>query len=491
MPQALGRAALRLAAATGKAVLVLVLSLAIALIAVCQPWPSMAGGEAFLTRVSQHDLALEREVDRRVRGLGPDPSPLPEGEGITGLWQLRAVRAQEAWAVIELRYQGQAQPRTRVGIYDGFMSTNHPDLVPNILPETPKEDWRSVDPKAFFSLSHGTGVMGIIGAVGGDGMPGAAPRAALLPYTTLSSEHDGSMKGALRFFAEQRARVANFAIAVPWPLAEQRVVDQAYEAGVLLVTGLYNADTDAPAYPAAHTRTLTVSSVGPDDRLSGFGWGPLVDVVAPGSGMLTTGVVLRAGPLIFGARYLPLCCNSVACAIVTGIAALVLEHDPTLTSAQVEKRIKLSARKTPEMGGALWHPRYGYGVADAYSAVTYDRRGPQVIIAQTAMAGPGEIGIGGIALDHMDDAGLDPERARDKHLLGVPASNVDRVEYRAGEGVWETAPFFQSKGYEGIFSVRVPDSVRAVSFRAWDTAGNVGDVTALDLSRLPAARPGE
>lgn len=468
-----GAALFRVAAISAKAILVLILALAIALIAVCQPWPSAVDGEPYLTRVSQHDLELEREVSRRL-GMSEVPP--------TGLWQLRAVRAQEAWAVIESRHAGQEPPKTRIGVYDGFMSTNHPDLAPNILPESPKEDWRTVDPKAFLSLSHGTGVMGIIGATGGRGMQGAAPRAALLPYTTKSSEHDGSMTGALRFFAAQQARVVNFAIAVPRPLTEQRVIDEAYEAGVLVVTGLYNADTDGAAYPAAHLRTITASGSGPDDRAMGFGWGPLVDVVAPGTGILTTGVVLRAGPVIFGGRYLPLCCNSVACAIVTGIGGLILEHDPTLTSAQVEKRIKLSARKVPGMGGALWHPRYGYGVADAYNAVTFDKQGPSVTIAQTASTGPSEIGIGGIAKDGVDDAGLDPGRERDRHLFGVPTSNVERVGYRIGDGAWATIPFLgEGQSYERSFSVRVASGTRSVTFRAWDTAGNAGPEETLDL----------
>lgn len=472
-------AALRLAVIAAKALLVLVLALAIALIAVCQPWPSAVDGEPFLTRVSQHDLDLEREASRRL-GLS-DAAP-------TGLWQLRAVRAQEAWEAIDARYAGGERPRTRVGIYDGFMSTNHPDLAANILPEAPREDPRSVNPKGLFSLSHGTGVMGIIGAAGGRGMTGAAPRAALLPYTTVTSAHDGSMTGALRFFTTHQARVANFAIALPWPLAEQRAVDEAYDAGVLIVTGLYNADTDAPAYPAAHTRTMTASGVGPDDRASGFGRGPLVDVVAPGSGMLTTGLVLRAGPVVFGARYLPLCCNSVASALVTGVAALVLEHDPTLTSAQVEKRIKLSARKVPDMGGAVWHPRYGYGVADAYNAVTFDRRGPAITNLRRLPLGPGILVITGVALDVVDDSGLDPARERDRHLLGVPTSNIARVEYRVGDGPWQGTGFLEARPgtYEGGFSTPVPDRAERVAFRAWDTAGNVGEDVVVDLSRGPA-----
>jgi len=91
--------------------------------------------------------------------------------------------------------------------------------------------------------------------------------------------------------------------------------------------------------------------MGPDDRPLGFGWGPLLDVVAPGSGMPTTAPVLRAGGFLLGASYQHLCCNSIASALVTGAAALVLEADPTLSPDQAEKRIKLSARKTP---GIWW-----------------------------------------------------------------------------------------------------------------------------------------
>jgi hypothetical protein len=82
--------------------------------------------------------------------------------------------------------------------------------------------------------------------------------------------------------------------------------------------------------------------------------------------------------------------------------------------------------------------------------------------------------MGGIARDGVNDRGLQPDRERDRHLFGVPASNVDRVEYRMGSGPWEAAEFVgEPRNYERAFSVRVRSS-ETVSFRAWDTAGNTG-----------------
>lgn len=465
--------------------------LLLALAVYCRPVPSLIPERSYVASVAPEELEVERYVDGEVRrrfgeGAAPADPPAP-----TGLWELRALRAQEAWTFLEERWRGEEErPRVKVGVYDGVLATSHPDLEGNIAPEE-KEDWRAMTLGRVFSLGHGTGVMGLIAGSGSPGLTGVAPYVLLVPFSTLVLGKDTSAVAALRHFIQSGVRVANFAIALPYPMAEQSAIDEAYARGTLVVTGLYNRNTDAPAYPAAYERVLVVSGSDVNDQAAGFGWGPLVDLIAPAGSVLTTAPTLRVGPIALGPLYLPLCCNSAATAFATGVAALVLESDPTLTSAQVEKRLKLSARKTPEMVNengrpVAWHPRYGYGVADAYSAVTFDRRGPEISLEALELRADGRARVTGTAMDDVQDSALDPLRQRDNHLRGVPTSNVARVEYRVDDGPWlaiASRDTVFSSGYSVRFEATVPvppgEGLRQIQVRARDTAGNVG---------LPAAR---
>lgn len=492
--QRLGRAARRVAALGAKGFGLLLAGSLVAILAVRQPWPALAQFRPYLASVSETDLATERAADARTQAYSPRFTSNPLETTRTGLWHLRAVRAQEAWALLDARSaSGAAESQVRVGVNDVFLDPGHPDLAGHTLLGLPDDAWAQ-GVSWLFNLGHGTGVMGLIAGRGLPGMTGVAPHALLLPFSRLAAGRDTSVRASLQLFHSMGARVANFSMAAPWQVADQETIDRAYYQGVLPVAGLYNRKTEAPAYPAAYSRVVAVSDVGPDDRALEHGWGAVLDVMAPGPGVLTTTSALRIGPIVFGQLYQPLCCNSAATAIVSGVAALLVVGDPTLSSAQIEKRLKLSARKPPEMvdqqgSPVRWHPRYGYGIVDAYAALTYDRTGPEVIAVAISPGTDGRLVVQGRALDNVADGGLEPGRERDKHLLGIPTSNVARVEFRLDEDRWQQAQLSPAPSYQ-----RLPeDFERPFSFesepvrlqgqhslevRAWDSAGNVGNAFA-------------
>ncbi|MEK7215984.1 MAG: S8 family serine peptidase, partial [Chloroflexota bacterium] len=342
--------------------------LAVGSVVLRQPWPFVVESRSFLSFVSTEERQLEESSSRRMQAIAPAPEDLRVDASPTGLWQLRAIRAQEAWAALDLRWSGRTseRPRIRVGVYDGAMATAHPDLAQNLEDDDPSEALATGFAWSL-GLAHGVGMMGIIGGAGAPGMIGAAPRSIMIPFHTLRAGRDTSLPAALSYFHAHAVRIANFAIAAAEPLGPAAAVREAAEAGTLVVTGLPNRNAESLSYPAAYPGVVTASGVDNQDEPAGFGWGDLVDVVAPGWGMPTTAAVLRFGTLGWGAPYGHQCCNSVASALTTGAAALILESDPSLTSAQIEKRIKLSARKTAGMRDAhgrpvRWHPRFGYGV---------------------------------------------------------------------------------------------------------------------------------
>ena len=500
--QRLGRAARRVALLGTKGVLLLLAGSLVAILAVRQPWPALALFQPYLPSVSETDLAAERVADARARAYSPLFTRVPLETTRTGLWHLRAVRAQEAWALLNARSaSGSAESQVRVGVNDVFLDPGHPDLADHTLPGLADDAWAQ-GVSWLFNLGHGTGVMGLIAGRGLPGMTGVAPHALLLPFSRLVAGRDTSVGASLQFFRSIGARVANFSMAAPWQVANQETIDQAYYQGVLPVAGLYNRETEAPAYPAAYSRVVAVSDVGPDDRALGHGWGSILDVVAPGPGVLTTTSGLRIGPVVFGQLYQPLCCNSAATAIVSGVAALLVAGDPSLSSAQIEKRLKLSARKTPEMVDqqsrpVRWHPRYGYGIVDTYAALTYDLTGPEVIAVTLSPSTDGRLLVEGRALDDVEDGALEPGRERDKHLLRIPTSNVARVEFRLDGGGWQQALLAPVVGYptmpedfEQPFSfesepVRLPGR-HMLEVQAWDSAGNVGNAFTWEWQQIEA-----
>ncbi|MBI2887423.1 MAG: S8 family serine peptidase [Chloroflexi bacterium] len=501
-PARLGRAAADVLGWCAKGIALLIVGLLVGVLAVRQPWPSLAPWQPYLEQVSPEDLRTEQAVDARVRTLPGPASEARPAYAPTGLWHLRSVRAQEAWNLLDVRGGGAPPPPVRVGVNDVFLDPGHPDLARNALPGLPDDAWATAL-SWLLNMGHGTGVLGLIAGRGTPGMTGVYPQAQLMPFSRLAAGRDPSVAASLRYFQSQGARVANFSMAAPWQVADQAAIDEAYWAGLLPVAGLYNRDTDQLAYPAAYHRVLVVSSVGPDDQAAGFGWGETLDVVAPGPWVLTTASGLRVRNMVFGKLYEGLCCNSAATAIASGAAALLLASDSTLTSAQVEKRLKLSARKTPGMSDAQgrparWHPRYGYGVVDTYAALAYDRRGPDVLTLVLDPGGDGSIHIRGRAIDDAEDGGLEPGRARDQHLLGIPVSNVARVEFRLDGAAWRQAPLSPNL----VYPVAAGDYIREFSFefgaglaagehrlevRAWDSAGNQGEMAALEW-RQPESR---
>ncbi len=441
-----------------------------------QPFPSGWFPAGYLTSITADDLALERTADAYAARDGAPASRYPPN----GLWHLRAIHAQEAWD--ELQRRGAGGRSFPVGLFDGVLDPGHPDLA-GVVDGGLLEDGGLYAQRWAARDNHGTALMGIMAGRGLPGITGVDPTGRVAPFGTHATGRETSVAASLQYFASQGVRVANYSIAPPFPVVSQEAVDAARRAGLLLVTGLPNRDVEAVAHPAALQRTLTVSGVQPGDALGGFGWGALVDVTAPGPWVLSSAPRLTLGPLTLGPPYQRICCNSVAVAITSAVAALTLQADPTLTADQVEKRLKLSARKAEGMDGARWHPRYGYGVVDALRAITYDTTGPE-IVAVSASRTPAGIAVTGSATDTTDDARLEPGRTRDHHLVGVPVSNVTRVEVRARDGVWNEAAITPVGGPDGYLRrfTATPMGEGPVTVRAWDSAGNVGPEVTVEVA---------
>jgi subtilisin family serine protease len=237
--------------------------------------------------------------------------------------------------------------------------------------------------------SHGSHVAGIIAAAPGDsGTIGIAPGVTILPVRAIPNgdERDKDVANAIRYAVDRGALIINMSFGKGYSPEKARVdsaVRYAESKGVLLVHAAGNDGEDADAersFPvpeydgsgrAATWLEVGASSWNADALAAPFSnYGQKrVDLFAPGVDILST---------VPGGGYKREQGTSMAAPVVSGVAALLMAHFPSLTAADV-KRIILQTvtpyrdRQTPRPGGEQRVP-FGTlsasgGVVNAYEAV--------------------------------------------------------------------------------------------------------------------------
>jgi subtilisin family serine protease len=253
-----------------------------------------------------------------------------------------------------------------------------------------------MDPTRIQPYAHSTPAMGIIGAIGNNGI-GVAGINWAVSMMLLKIGAQGIKRGeidearprlaaeAIRYAADNGARVINWSGFVndtrPESLAILKAsIDYAEARGVLLVVGAGNFATDIDLeenfiYPQcfANDNILTVAEVDLTGRLdrasgrdhvSGSCYGVKnVDIAAIARNYSTE---VRHGRSAYGLAG----GTSNAAPVVTGVAALVLSVRPELDGLDVKRILMESARRLPSLDG-----RVGCGgIVDAYAAVRMAQR---------------------------------------------------------------------------------------------------------------------
>ncbi len=204
---------------------------------------------------------------------------------------------------------------------------------------------------------HGTHCAGIIAAArnNGKGMDGVADNVEIMMLRAVpdGDEHDKDIALAIRYAVDNGAKIISMSFGKDFS-PEKEWVDDAFryaeKKGVLLV---HAAGNDAknidsafnfpnPVYANGKGRASNVITVGASgDDLNGgltasfsnYGKSE-VDVFAPGVGIYST--------IPGGTTYGNSNGTSMACPVVSGIAALIMQHYPTLTPQQVKYAIEKS-----------------------------------------------------------------------------------------------------------------------------------------------------
>lgn len=358
-------------------------------------------------QIAQQNCSFAYAPRKPASGAGDDPL-LPRqwhlrNDGRSGGRAGEDVRAIAAWSS-----SGKGEG-VRLAIVDDAIETLHEDLFPNLAA------FRNYRPGAAPDThplpcepgdTHGTAVAGIAAARDGNGMgvAGVAPRVALAAYNALTTGSEADVSDALRRDADVTGVYSN-----SWGSPDQTgalhpsgaTFRNAILDGVALARGgkgavyVFPAGNGAcigSAAPCAADDSnydgyvnamgvITACAVGIDGRAPTW--------AEPGANILVCGMsdTGRAGDPritttdVYNGYRDDFSGTSASAPMVSGVAALVLQANPSLTWRDVRLILAGTARKN-DSGSPDWqtnqaglhvHPLYGFGVVDAEAATAKAR----------------------------------------------------------------------------------------------------------------------
>ena len=193
---------------------------------------------------------------------------------------------------------------------------------------------------------HGTHCAGIIGAEGENnvGIAGVNWKAQIMPLKFLNAGGSGSTKDAIEainyVINRKKAGVNVRIISASWGSTQKSralgdVIRKAYENDILFVAAAGNSSVDndrTPHYPSSYPNVVSVAALDRNDQLASFSnYGvKSVMVAAPGVDILSTWL---------NNEYEEKSGTSMATPVVSGVAALMLAKNPSLTVAELSKRL--------------------------------------------------------------------------------------------------------------------------------------------------------
>lgn len=241
---------------------------------------------------------------------------------------------------------------------------------------------------------HGTHVASTIAETTGNGVGGAgvAYDAQIMPVQVIDATGSGSVADVvdgILYAVDNGAGVINLSLGSPGASAtEQVAVQQAVDAGVVVIAASGNSGQPQLLCPACYPGAMAVGATRFDDQRAsysnyGMGFaGHTLDIVAPGGqiGLDQNGDTYADGILQQTFRHFcdgsdkdfsdfALCFaqgTSMAAPHVAGVAALMLSANPDLAPQDVRT---ILAGTAIDKGAAGYDQQYGYGRVNAGAAV--------------------------------------------------------------------------------------------------------------------------
>ncbi len=232
------------------------------------------------------------------------------------------------------------------------------------------------------SVNHGSITSGLLGATGNNskGVASVNWGSKILPLQALSDNGSGfteDVTAAVNYAVAQGAKVISMSLGSPDPDPTlETAINNAVAAGVTVVAAAGNCGnpgscdtTGQMVYPGKYSNVIAVGATDQSDNRASFSsYGSELDIMAPGSGTITSTSWSQANQT---ALYGSASGTSISTPIVAGSAALLKGVLADLTPSEINTALTVSADKVAGMGTSTRTDQYGYGRLNSWGALKY------------------------------------------------------------------------------------------------------------------------
>ncbi|WP_321418665.1 S8 family peptidase [uncultured Methanomethylovorans sp.] len=277
-----------------------------------------------------------------------------------------------------------------VAVIDTGVASNAPDLSDTNFVQG--YDFVNLDNDPTDDNGHGTHVTGTIAQStnNGIGVAGVAYGCTIMPVKVLDASGSGTLSQLVDgiYYAsgknnQYQADVISMSLGFPPSVTAKNLrplfsaLDYAYSKGIVIVAAAGNNAVSTVCYPAAYEKCIAVGATRYDGTRSYYSnYGSALDIMAPGGDMSIDqsgdrqpdGILqntLGSSPGTFD--YYLYQGTSMATPHVSGVAALLIANG-VKGPENVRQAMQSSAK---DMGATGWDSGYGWGIVDAYKALTY------------------------------------------------------------------------------------------------------------------------
>ena len=297
----------------------------------------------------------------------------PNDSLLNDQWFVNKLKLPYVWEITK------GNPNIKVAIIDTGVDRDHFDIgygYGNYTNISYTYGWDYVSDSQYHTPhsegSHGTEIAGLIGAKtnnthGVAGMAGGnnSSGVTLIPYRVIERGGDttSSLGTAIKKAVDQGANIINISMGQASTPSVIEALDYAHDHGVIVICATGNEGNPYISFPASYNTTIAVGASNFNDLHASYSnYGTGIDLVAPTYLSLTTS--LNNG-------YSYMTATSMAAALVSGTAALMLSVNSSLTHEQIRLILHKTAIKlsdyTYDSNG--WNSEVGYGMLNTYAAV--------------------------------------------------------------------------------------------------------------------------
>lgn len=326
------------------------------------------------------EVSQSQDIKKIIDILGKDPNVefvepnyifqtavVPNDPSYPQTWGMPKINAPGAWDITT------GSSNIVVADIDTGVDLNHPDLQGNLISG---KNFVTPGAQPQDDHGHGTHAAGTIGAIGNNsvGIAGVDWSVHIMPLKVLGTDGRGTeavISDAIHYAADNGVRVINMSLtmnSVVEPQTLKEAVQYAVSKNVIVVAAAGNDGQDVSNYyPAAFPQVISVAATTQQDTRANFSnFGDKIVISAPGEGIYST---MWSGTQIapcLGQAYCSLSGTSMAAPHVSGLIALMLAKNSSLTPTQVVSFLTSTA---DDLGPFGRDPQFGYGRINAQKAL--------------------------------------------------------------------------------------------------------------------------